>query len=225
MIERLYRNLTAILIVTFIFTTYGQSQNTTNPAFKPIQDNPNLSRVLLIGDSISIGYTLATREKLKEIANVHRIPENGGPTSRGIEKIDRWLGDGNWDVIHFNWGLHDIKYMDDGDRQISPEEYVKNLKLLIEKMKNTGAKLIWASTTPVPDGDLKPKRVPGDEVLYNKLAAQLMHENRIPINDLYSFAKERLDKIQRPENVHFTEEGSKALAEQVANAILTRLKH
>ena len=76
-----------------------------NPAMRPIQDVPGLPRMLLIGDSISIGYTLPVRERLAGKANVHRIPENGGPTTNGLARLDAWLGTQRWDVIHFNWGL------------------------------------------------------------------------------------------------------------------------
>ena len=67
-----------------------------NPAFAPVEDDPELPRVLLIGDSISIGYTVPTRELLAGVANVHRIPVNGGPTTRGVEAIDEWLGGEPW---------------------------------------------------------------------------------------------------------------------------------
>ena len=60
----------------------------------PIEDAPGLPRVLLIGDSISMGYTQPVRDLLKEKANVHRIPANGGPTVNGVKKIDAWLGNG-----------------------------------------------------------------------------------------------------------------------------------
>ncbi len=96
----------------------------SNSAMAPIKDAPGLPRVLLIGDSISIGYTVPTRAALKGKANVHRIPTNGGPTIRGVEQIDKWLGDGEWDVIHFNWGLHDLKYID-GKKQVPLDEYEK----------------------------------------------------------------------------------------------------
>ena len=79
------------------------------PALEPIQDVPNLPRVLLIGDSISIGYTIPTRELLAGKANLHRIPANGGPTINGLKSLDAWLGNAKWDVIHFNWGLHDLR--------------------------------------------------------------------------------------------------------------------
>src|SRR5689334_14491816 len=87
-----------------------------NPAFAAVKDDPALPRVLLIGDSISIGYTVPTREKLKRKANVHRPGTNCGPTTRGVENLDKWLGDGKWDVIHFNFGLHDLKYIDDAGK-------------------------------------------------------------------------------------------------------------
>src|SRR5215212_9456507 len=57
-----------------------------DPAYAKITDDPKLPRVLLIGDSISIGYTLPVRKQLKGTANVHRIPENGGPTTNGVAK-------------------------------------------------------------------------------------------------------------------------------------------
>src|SRR5438093_8938340 len=82
-----------------------------DPAMQEIQDDPKLPRVLLIGDSISIGYTVPVRELLKGKANVHRPLTNCEATVRGLRDLDKWLGSGKWDVIHFNWGLHDLKYI------------------------------------------------------------------------------------------------------------------
>ncbi|MGI6456683.1 MAG: SGNH/GDSL hydrolase family protein [bacterium] len=201
----------------------AEAASSENPAFQPVEDNPDLPRVLIIGDSISIGYTVPTRERLSEIANVHRIPTNGGPTSNGIAHIDEWLGTGEWDVIHFNWGLHDVKYMEDGVRQVSEEEYEKNLRQLVQRMQKTGAILIWANTTPVPEGNLIPARKPDDEVRYNQIAERIMREHNVRINDLYSFAKACLSQIQLPANVHFTDEGSRILSAAVAHAIMEAL--
>jgi hypothetical protein len=63
-------------------------------AFLPVAGDPALPRVLLIGDSISIGYTPAVKELLRGIANVHRIPDNGGATTLALTLLDEWLGDG-----------------------------------------------------------------------------------------------------------------------------------
>jgi len=194
-----------------------------DPAFAAVTDDPKLPRVLLIGDSISIGYTVPTRKLLERKANVHRIPENGGPTTNGRAKIKKWLGDAKWDVIHFNWGLHDIK-MDTGKHQVPVGEYENNLRELVHAMKATKAKLIWANTTPVPPGDVKPVRRDDDVVSYNAVAKKIMDDNNIAVNDLYAFAAPRLKTIQLPVNVHFTASGSAALAERVAREIEAALK-
>lgn len=204
-----------------------------NPAFAPVADQPGLPRVLLIGDSISIGYTVPVRELLKDKANVHRIPVNGGPTTNGLANLKTWLGDGKWDVIHFNWGLHDLKYIGadnvnladpkaSGSRQQVPlAEYEQNLSKLVEQLKATGAKLIWCNTTPVPAGSAG--RVAGDELKYNEAAARVMTKSGVAINDLRGHAAAKLQEIQRPANVHFTDPGSRYLAEKVVAAIKEQL--
>jgi lysophospholipase L1-like esterase len=192
-----------------------------SPVFAPVTDDPALPRVLLIGDSISIGYTVAAREALAGKANVHRAPTNCGPTIRGLEQLDVWLGDGRWDVIHFNWGLHDLKRIE-GKHQVPIGEYEKNLRELVRRLKKTGAVLIWCSTTPVPEG-CTPPRTNEDTVAYNAVAKKIMDENGIAIDDLYAFALPRLKEIQQPANVHFTPEGSAVLARQVAAAIAKAL--
>ncbi len=193
-----------------------------SPSLQPIVDKPGLPRVLLIGDSISMGYTLEVREMLEGKANVHRIPTNGGPTIRGVENIDAWLGDGKWDVIHFNWGLHDIRIMDDTKmKQVSIADYEANLRKLVKRLKETNAKLIWCSTTPVVEGT--PSRDSKDVPAYNAIAKKVMDENGIAIDDLYTFALPQLATIQIPVNVHFHESGSGILAKQVSETILKAL--
>ena len=198
-----------------------------SPALKPIQDAPGLPWVLLIGDSISIGYTLPTRKLLAGEVNLHRVPTNGGDTARGLASLDAWLGKGKWDAIHFNWGLHDLKRLKEGkldsggDQVRGIADYEKNLRELTERLKKSGAKLIWCTTTPVPAGS--GGRTKGDAAKYNQAAAKVMAELKVPVNDLYAFALPRLKQIQRPANVHFTPAGSEALARQVANAILKAL--
>jgi lysophospholipase L1-like esterase len=219
-----------------------------NPALAQIKDVPGLPRVLLIGDSISMGYTLLVRQKLEGRANVHHPPENCGPTERGLARLDQWLGTGHWDVIHFNFGLHDLKYLDEKGRYVPPaqgkqvappEVYRRQLRELTLRLKKTGAKLIFATTTPVPPGTLG--RVAGDERTYNDEARAVMKELDVPIDDLggYVAAQQkqlpprpaselpppprhlapRPGEIQLPFNVHFTPEGYEQLANLVVASI------
>ncbi len=89
------------------------------------------------------------------------------------------------------------------------------------RLAKTGARLIFAMTTPVPEGE--PQRVAGDAKRYNAVARKVMERHGVVINDLHAFATARLEKIQRPRNVHFTPDGSRALAEQVARSIIAEL--
>ncbi len=186
-----------------------------DPAFAPVTDTPGLPRVLLIGDSISIGYTLPVRELLRGVANVHRIPENAAHTRVGLAKLDAWLGTGKWDVIHVNFGLHDLKIMEGGARQVPVEEYERNLDAIFARLKQTGAKVVFANTTPVPEGKVSPARDPADVGKYNAAAGRAASRAGIAVTDLFAAVTPHLGEYQRPVNVHFVEAGSRFLAERV----------
>ncbi len=203
------------------------------PQFQPPEIQPNLPHVLLIGDSISIGYMLATRKELSGEANVWRPRTNCGPTTRGLESLEDWLGDRKWDVIHFNFGLHDLKYMgpnnenladpkaDSSHQQVPIDQYVANLKKIAKRLKKTGATVIWCETTPVPEG--AKGRVVGDSKRYNEAAAKAMDEvGGIQIDTLYEFALKHAE--QKEANVHYSPAGSAKLAQQVARSIRAALK-
>jgi len=183
-----------------------------------VHDNPALPRVLLIGDSVSRGYTQAVRRALAGKANVHRAPANCGPTATGIKRIDAWLtssgGDEAWDVIHFNFGIH--------DRNTPITDYTARLEQLIERMQATGAALIWASTTPIPDNP-QARQTAESIVERNQAAAIVMDQNNVAIDDLFSFVTPHLSDVQPPNDVHFTGRGYELLGNQVAQSIRTAL--
>lgn len=183
-------------------------------AWDYVKNDPALPRVLLIGDSISRGYTTAVRKALEGKANVHRAPENCGPTANGLKKLDIWLGDGKWDLIHFNFGIH--------DRATPPAEYGRRLEEIIVRLEKTGARLIWASTTPIPVeskyGD------PAAIIERNAIAARLAGKRGIPVDDLFTFITPHLDTTLNPNDVHFNAQGYDLLGAQVAASIESLLK-
>jgi len=85
-------------------------------------------------------------------------------------------------------------------------------------------RLIFATTTPVPRGNLQPPRNPGDPPRYNAAALEIMQEHNVAINDLYSLVLPRLEELQQPRNVHFHEAGHEVLARAVADSILSALR-
>jgi hypothetical protein len=234
--------------ILFLALCFGTKQTAANPAihefYTPEADKEALAnataseeglpKVLMIGDSISIGYFPAVRAALKGKASVSRPNTNCGDTPRGLRGIDNWLGNTKWDVIHFNWGLWDLCYrhpesQNQGNRDkvngklsVTLEDYEKNLNALVDRLEKTGAALIWASTTVVPDGEAG--RFVGDEVKYNAIAAKIMAERRIPVTDLHAVSSAfPPEMFVKPGDVHFKKAGSKLLAAKVAESIQAAL--
>ncbi len=179
-------------------------------AWDYVKDDPKLPRVLLIGDSVSRGYTLATQKALAGAANVHRAPENCGPTANGLKKLKVWLGEGKWDIIHFNFGIH--------DRKTPLPDYEKRLNEITTQLKATGAKVIWASTTPVAEGGMKDATA-SDLVIRNEAAVRVMAKHGVDIDDLYAAMLPHLAEYQNPKDVHFGEPGYQFLGQQVAASV------
>lgn len=216
-------------------TATGARRPRANPAYRP------LPRVLLLGDSISMGYHADVCRLLRGEADVFRpmrnanAAENCAGTDHGLQRIDAWLAahGGEWDVIHFNFGLHDLKRVDaktgassndaSSPHQSPPDEYRDQLAAIVNRLQATKAKLIFATTTPVPEGKLRPFRSPADAVHYNEAARALMTARGIEIDDLHAFVLPRLTELQRPNDVHFTPAGSRALAGEVVRHVRAAL--
>ena len=184
-----------------------------------VKDDPALPRVLLIGDSVSRGYTAAVRKALAGKANVHRAPANCGPTARGIKNIDVWLtdhpGGEKWDVIHFNFGIH--------DRGTPVSDYTSRLEQLVQRLQQTGAKVIWASTTPIPDNP-EQQQTAASIVERNAAAAEVMQKQGVVIDDLFGFITPRLAEAQLPKDVHFNAQGYDMLGRKVAESVTDALQ-
>ena len=224
--------------VSLLILAFGlvacQASEPIAPSQQQLQDqqaeqNEKLPRVLLIGDSISQSYHRTVVAELQGVADVSRIPGNGEWTGTGLKKIDAWLGDTDWDVIHFNWGLWDMYGWPYYDEDRSPKAYAQRLDTLVKRLKQTDAVLIWATTTPpCPENEVSMRdrfKKPGlvsiaVEKRYLDAAERVMKKHGIQINDLNALVRDDLEALQTgPDNVHFTAEGSSLLGRQVAQTI------
>ncbi len=178
-----------------------------------VKNDPALPSVLLIGDSVSRAYTQTVRKELAGKANVHRAPANCGPTATGLKKIDTWLDNGKWDIIHFNFGIH--------DRNTPINQYTDRLEQLITRMKQTGATLIWANTTPLPD--VPEKYNAASIVDRNAAAAKVMAKHDVAIDDLFAAMTPRLAELQNANDCHFNGPGNTFLGKTVAQFLEPRL--
>lgn len=211
--------------------------------FRYVEPVKKLPKVFIYGDSISIGYTEYVRQSLLGKACVYRLHENGGASKDFISKMETFRKgmfqpfleggwDFEWDIIHFNVGLHDLKYLFNGklnkvkgEQNVTLKEYKENIAKIIDYLQSTypKAKLIFATTTPVPEGE--PGRIKGDEVKYNNMAlSELKKHSNIIINDLYTFSQAIIEKYaEGPGNVHYTPTGQRLQGIEVARVIAKEL--
>ncbi|MGD7652177.1 MAG: SGNH/GDSL hydrolase family protein [Verrucomicrobiales bacterium] len=231
------------LRTTLLFLTLAATASAERTFHTPDQDKKNIAasseqreglpNVLILGDSISIGYTRPVIKLLKGEANVSRAKANCGDTEMGLENLDKWLGDTRWDVIHFNWGLWDLCYRHpdskvqgnrdkvNGTLSVPLPRYEQNLEKLVTRLEKTGATLIWASTTVVPENEAG--RFTGDELKYNATAAKVMKNHGVTINDLHTLSAGFKGGYSQPGNVHYSQQGSALLAARVAQTIKAAL--
>jgi acyl-CoA thioesterase-1 len=189
-----------------------------------------LPKVLIIGDSISKGYAPVVREQLKDVAEVDFPVDNCMHTGNGLKMMKTWLGTNKWDVIHFNFGIWDTQLLSKdgallnteidpppGARvRFTPEQYRENLTKIVDLLQATGAKLVWASTTPVMAR--KGKRF--EAILKdNEVAAAIMKQHKIPIDDLYAYVLPNAKAWQNTDGCHFGVPGNEQIAKKVAESI------
>jgi len=191
--------------------------------------NDAVKNVLIVGDSISIGYTPFVQKALAPEINVVHNPGNGGSTVRGLDSIETWVGTREWNVILFNFGLHDLvrkdslnKYDVNGKISVPVEKYKENLNQIISKLRQTTATLIFINTTMVPENSAG--RKVEDPAIYNAAALEVMKKNGIEVIDLYTASLIIHPENSKPGNVHYTDKGYELLAVPIVKSIVAALK-
>lgn len=192
-------------------------------------------KILIIGDSISIGYTPFVQEHFGDNAIIFHNPGNAQHTGTGLKKITEWIGEEKWDIIHFNWGLWDLCYRHadskvqgnrdkiNGNITHSVDEYTANLDSIVSILKKTTkAKLIFVTTTYVPENEAG--RFQNDAVIYNDASKSIMKKHSIVVNDIYEQSKLIHNKFGKgSDDVHFTEEGYLKLGKLVSDFLETKI--
>ena len=191
------RNITMIAVFpAFVLSGEIMAEETTLP------------RVLILGDQVYQQPATELRKELKGKAEVNFPGIKPGEvwnSTTALELLDRQLGDGRWDLIHFNCGLGDLIHRvpgvkafrvmprhAGGIRTTDHRQYEKNLHALVTRLKTTGAKLVWASTTPIRHSSTN-VFAKGTEIEYNAIAAKVMAGRGIPTNDMYVFVRSLID--------------------------------
>ncbi|PZX56850.1 lysophospholipase L1-like esterase [Algoriphagus ratkowskyi] len=192
--------------------------------------------ILIIGDSISIGYTPFVKKHFEGKAIITHNPGNAQHTGTGLDKIEEWLGDEDWDIIQFNWGLWDLAYRHpdakaygnrdkiNGTVTYSVAEYAANLDSLITSIKSkTDAKLIFVTTSYVPGEEAG--RITSDVKNYNKAAKLVMKKHGVEVNDIYKKSVKIHQKYGvGNDDVHYTADGYEKLSKLISSYLEKELK-
>jgi len=182
--------------------------------------------ILIIGDSISMGYTPHVKAELAGEFIVRHNEGNAGDSRWLSEHLDEYLAEcPDAAVIHFNCGLHDLKLPRDGSgHQVPLAEYRRKLGGIVGRLKASRAKLIWGRTTPVNDARHQAvkefDRLQADVEAYNAAADEIMTAAGVAIDDLHAAVVEAgADECLREDGVHMTDAAYAALGARVAKAI------
>jgi lysophospholipase L1-like esterase len=193
------------------------------------QEKP-LPRVVLVGDSIRMGYAPLVAKQLAGKAVVISAEPNGEDSGNVLRHLDEWVIKEKPDVVHLNAGLHDLKVLKEKPHQVALADYETNLKTIVDRIrKETKARIVFATSTPIID-NLHAQRKAGfdrfeaDVQKYNSAAVTVMKQLGIPVNDLHELVESRgREKIMGPDGTHYTEEGYAILADAVTEHVTRSL--
>ena len=183
-------------------------------------------KVLVIGDSITMGYTPYVQELLAGKWRVVRNEGNAGDSDNVRKNLADWLArDSDASVVHFNCGLHDIKTpREGGEHQVPPPRYRENLAEIVARLKQTGKALMWATCTPVIYERHLAKefdRRQEDVEAYNAAALGIVTSEGIAIDDLHAAVQAAgVGQCLSADGVQMTDRAYKMLGRKVADAIL-----
>ncbi|APW59179.1 GDSL-type esterase/lipase family protein [Paludisphaera borealis] len=221
------RSIVAVLlIVVGLFTANAPTRGQADAS-----PGPRLPRVVLVGDSIRLGYAPRVAERLSGKAVVVSSPENGGDSANVLAHLDEWVVRQKPDVVHLNCGLHDLKRAkQDGRHQVEINGYIDNLRKIVARIREaTDAALVFADTTPILDerharrgGDFD--RIEADVKRYNSAAITAMRDLGVPVHDLHWVVEQGApETMLGPDGTHYTPAGSDRLSEAVADCVLRQV--
>ena len=191
-----------------------------------------MKNVLLIGDSIRMGYDKAVKKSLEGIAQVHFPRENCKFAAYVLRFLHEWkpkLEEGEQiDVIHWNAGLWDNLRLFGEEPQTPIDFYAYYIERICIRIKKLfpDAKVIFATSTSVQSEKMNINfmRQNSDIERYNTVACNIVKKYGFEVNDLYSLSL-TLSPDAHSDAVHYyTTEGTETFANQVLSYIASALK-
>lgn len=189
-----------------------------------------MKKVLLLGDSIRMGYQNDVKEILSGEYEVICPEDNGrfaAYTLWQANQMFKWNPD--IELVHFNNGYWDMNIEAPMTEAIHPvEEYVSFLRRIVTLCRQCGAKVVFATTVPILEAGAAGDNTGVEGTInysnewvkeYNAAAVETMKALDVPVNDLYALCMEDDRRYKCEDLLHLSAEGSRRCAEQVADYV------
>ena len=191
-----------------------------------------MKKVILLGDSIRMGYDKYVKDALAGVAEVYYPDDNCRFAQYLLRNMHQWKNEGKWptdaDIVHWNAGLWDIVELYGEEPLTIEAQYAEMVKRIDRHIRRLfpSAKIVFATTTSVVESGFRPefKRRNSYIERYNEIAVDALAVSDCKINDLYALTRTLPDAC-RSDATHFnTPEGRKALGDRVLSYICGELE-
>ena len=191
-----------------------------------------MKKILLLGDSIRLGYDNYVKESMKNIAEVYFPEENCSFTVNILRNLHVWtdeLGLYEADAVHFNVGHWDTLRIYGDECLTRPEVYRDNLDRIMKRIKFLfpKAKIIFATSTPcIEDGYIEEfeMRYNKDIIEYNRIACEVMEQHGAIVNDLHKLLEDKPDSYHSDQSHYYTPEATVLLGDKVTEVLCDTLE-
>ncbi len=189
-----------------------------------------MKNLLLIGDSIRLGYDKSVKKTLEGKANVFFPKENCRFASYVLRYFHEYLaqaGTDDMDVIHWNTGLWDCLRLFEEEPHTPIDVYAYYIDRICVRIRKfcPNAKVVFATSTSVLSEEMGKdfKRYNEEIEAYNKAAVEVVKKYGFEVNDLYAVST-TLPKEAHSDPVHYyTKTGTEAFTNQVLSVVVPYL--
>ena len=186
-----------------------------------------MKKIVLLGDSIRMGYDKYVKEALSGSAEVLYPKENCKFALNILRCIVEWKRDGGWgddvDLVHWNAGLWDCVEVS-GDVPLTPLAWYGETVARVDKRLREffpKAKIVFATSTSVAEERYSPDFRRHNAIIeeYNAAALRALASTDTVINDLYSLTKTFPDTYRSDATHFYTSEGTEIIGGRVLSLI------
>ena len=188
-------------------------------------------KIVLIGDSIRMGYDKYVKEALADVAEVYYPEENCKFAEYVLRFAHEWKNNEKWptdvDLVHWNAGLWDALELF-GDVPLTSISYYKEAIARIDKrlrMLFPKAKIVFATSTAVLEDLCSPdfRRHNSTIMEYNEAALEALKSTDTVINDLWPISYSCPREYHSDFVHYYTPEGTDMMGKRVLSVICGEL--